>query len=167
MTPLGHCHPQWVLVSFLYPHVIIVQTPTKLRIISLEKSGKNEVFQTKSRKDFRPQKALSNIPDSARPPLGTGILRFLVLACLLAWSKSTSHSWREKKGHCQAEWISLWKPQGPLKYPKIRWASSRHWNYMILVVCVLPWVLEHNWLSCPFLTCHRSIWACHIGHNQQ
>ena len=71
-------------MSFLYPHVIIVQTPTKLRIISLEKVWKNEFFQTKSRKDFRPQKALSNIPDSARPPLGTGILRFLVLACLLA-----------------------------------------------------------------------------------
>ena len=71
-------------MSFLYPHVIIVQTPTKLRIISLEKSGKHKVFQTKSRKDFRPQKALSNILDSARLPLGHGILRFLVLAWLVA-----------------------------------------------------------------------------------
>ena len=41
-------------------------------------------------------RALMEIPDSAKPPLGTGILRFLVLA----WSKSTSHSWREKKGYC-------------------------------------------------------------------
>ena len=38
-------------------------------------------------------RALMEIPDSAKPPLGTGISRFLVLA----WSKSTSHSWREKK----------------------------------------------------------------------
>ena len=55
--------------------VIIVKTPAKhTRIISLEKP----------RKGFRPQKAYFSIPDSARPPLGTGIYRFLVLACLLA-----------------------------------------------------------------------------------
>ena len=54
--------------------VIIVKTPAKhTRIISLEKP----------RKGFRPQKAYFSIPDSARPPLGTGILRCL-LACLLA-----------------------------------------------------------------------------------
>ena len=62
----------WCAFSILC--VIIVQTPAKrIRIISLEKP----------RKGFRPQKAFFSIPDSARPPLGTGNLRFL-LACLLA-----------------------------------------------------------------------------------
>ena len=76
----------WCAFSILC--VIIVKTPAKRnRIISLEKPHKG----------FRPQKAYFSIPDSARPPLGTGMLRFLVLACLLACLIHFPFLTREKK----------------------------------------------------------------------
>ena len=76
----------WCAFSILC--VIIVKTPAKRnRIISLEKPHKG----------FRPQKAYFSIPDSARPPLGTGMLRFLVLACLLACLIHFPFLAREKK----------------------------------------------------------------------
>ena len=75
-SSLGRCHPQWVFgVLSLFSVLSLYKLQHSTKIISFE-----SLFQ----KACRPQKALSNIPDSARPPLGTGILRFLVLACFLS-----------------------------------------------------------------------------------